>query len=223
MWVTMEVLNRLLATFAAFILIFITNSRRCILASRDMDYEYVTCGSIIKLQNTRFNSRLHSHDIRYGSGSGQQSVTAVDNTADKNSFWQIKAKQDQTCTRGQPVKCGSTIRLMHVSTRRNLHSHHFSSPLSHNQEVSCFGEDGTGDDGDHFSVLCSTTNWKRNEPVRFKHVVTEHYLTVTGDVFGRPIHGQKEVSCYATPNSSNYWKAVEGVYVKPVESSNAKS
>ena len=46
-----------------------------------------------------------------------------------------------------PVKCGSTIRLMHVSTRRNLHSHHFSSPLSHNQEVSCFGDDGVGDDG----------------------------------------------------------------------------
>lgn len=36
---------------------------------------------------------------------------------------------------------------MHLNTRRNLHSHHFSSPLSHNLEVSAFGEDGEGDEG----------------------------------------------------------------------------
>lgn len=47
----------------------------------------------------------------------------------------------------QPIKCGQTIRLMHLSTRRNLHSHHFQSPLSHNLEVSAFGEDGEGDEG----------------------------------------------------------------------------
>lgn len=33
--------------------------------------------------------RLHSHDVKYGSGSGQQSVTAVKNSDDINSHWQI--------------------------------------------------------------------------------------------------------------------------------------
>ena len=47
----------------------------------------------------------------------------------------------------QPIKCGQTIRLMHLQTRKNLHSHHFQSPLSHNLEVSAFGEDGEGDEG----------------------------------------------------------------------------
>ena len=46
-----------------------------------------------------------------------------------------------------PVKCGDTIRLQHLATKRNLHSHFFQSPLSHNQEVSCFGEGGDGDTG----------------------------------------------------------------------------
>lgn len=46
-----------------------------------------------------------------------------------------------------PIKCGQTIKLTHVNTGRNLHSHHFQSPLSHNLEVSAFGEDGSGDDG----------------------------------------------------------------------------
>ena len=36
------------------------------------DYEFVTCGSSLKLLNTHNNVRLHSHDVKYGSGSGQQ-------------------------------------------------------------------------------------------------------------------------------------------------------
>ena len=47
----------------------------------------------------------------------------------------------------QPIKCGQSIRLTHLQTSRNLHSHHFQSPLSHNLEVSAFGEDGEGDEG----------------------------------------------------------------------------
>ena len=38
----------------------------------DFDYEFVTCGSSLKLLNTYNNVRLHSHDVKYGSGSGQQ-------------------------------------------------------------------------------------------------------------------------------------------------------
>lgn len=48
---------------------------------------HVTCGSVIKLENdSKPNVRLHSHDIKYGSGSGQQSVTGVENQ-DTNSYW----------------------------------------------------------------------------------------------------------------------------------------
>ena len=32
----------------------------------------VTCGSVLKLQHVRTNVRLHSHEVSYGSGSGQQ-------------------------------------------------------------------------------------------------------------------------------------------------------
>lgn len=36
--------------------------------------------------------RLHSHDVQYGSGSGQQSVTAVRDGDDVNSHWQLLAR-----------------------------------------------------------------------------------------------------------------------------------
>lgn len=40
---------------------------------RDVDSSYVTCGSLVKLMNTRHSVRLHSHDVKYGSG-----ITSVD-------------------------------------------------------------------------------------------------------------------------------------------------
>jgi len=51
------------------------------------------------------------------------------------------------CERGSPVACGQEIRLQHLTTGKNLHSHHFSSPLSSQQEISAFGEEGEGDTG----------------------------------------------------------------------------
>ena len=38
---------------------------------------------------------------------------------------------------------------MHIETKKNLHSHHFNSPLSNNYEVSAFGDEGLGDEGSY--------------------------------------------------------------------------
>ena len=52
----------------------------------------MTCGSVVKLQNIHHKIRLHSHDVKYGSGSGQQSVTGTDVKEDVNSHWALKGK-----------------------------------------------------------------------------------------------------------------------------------
>jgi len=39
---------------------------------RESELNYVTCGSLLKLLNTRHNVRLHSHDVKYGSGNQLQ-------------------------------------------------------------------------------------------------------------------------------------------------------
>ncbi|XP_064597317.1 stromal cell-derived factor 2-like [Liolophura sinensis] len=183
----------------------------------DFDYEFVTCNSVVKLQNSQHKIRLHSHDVKYGTGSGQQSVTGVEGSDDHNSYWQVKGKTGATCNRGVPIKCGQTIRLMHLSTKRNLHSHHFNSPLSHNLEVSAFGEGGEGDEGDNWVVVCSGKLWSREQKFRLKNVVTEHYLHVSGDSYGRPIHGQYEISGYPHPSDLNYWQTAEGIFIKPAD------
>lgn len=39
-------------------------------------FQHVTCGSVLKLASAESNIRLHSHDVKYGSGSGQQVLTS---------------------------------------------------------------------------------------------------------------------------------------------------
>nr|CAH7728169.1 unnamed protein product [Callosobruchus chinensis] len=175
--------------------------------------QFVTCGSALKLINTDYRVRLHSHDVKYGTGSGQQSVTGSEVQEDINSHWQVKAATGKSCVRGEPIKCGSTIRFEHVETKKNLHSHLFSSPLSGNQEISCYGNDGEGDTGDNWIVICSGDNWRRDDSVMLKHADTQMYLAVSGRTFGRPINGQMEVVGLHSSTGAVHWQSAEGVYL----------
>lgn len=47
----------------------------------------ITYGTTLKLMHERTKFRLHSHNVPYGSGSGQQSVTGFPNVDDSNSYW----------------------------------------------------------------------------------------------------------------------------------------
>lgn len=41
------------------------------------------------------------------------------------------------------------------------------------------------------------------------------YLHVSGDTYGRPIQGQKEISAYGYANNQNLWQVDAGVYIRP--------
>eukprot|EP00752_Nemacystus_decipiens_P014817 g13191.t1 len=183
----------------------------------------VTCGSVIKLRHDDTRFHLHSHVIKWGGGSGQQSVTAHGGEDDQGSMWIVKEGDGALpCEVGQPMPCGSTIRLEHVNTGKNLHSHNFKSPLTRNQEVSAFGDGGEGDGGDSWELTCvhkDSDNWARDESVRLKHVATKKYLhTTSGSKFtpsncpNCPIIGQTEVVCTASASSSS-WKADQGIFL----------
>ncbi|KAI1708237.1 MIR domain-containing protein [Ditylenchus destructor] len=181
------------------------------------DDDPVTCTSIMKLLNVNEKVRLHSHDVKYGSGSGQQSITGMPDSGDVNSHWQILPAIGDECLRGEPIKCGTTIRFMHLTTRCFLHSHLFPAPLSRShQEISCFGKEGEGSDtGDHYKVVCNGDLWNEDDEVRFKHVDTGMYLATSGQQYGRPISGQREV--VGRSSSSGYdalWTTAEGIYIK---------
>ncbi|XP_018397224.1 PREDICTED: stromal cell-derived factor 2-like isoform X1 [Cyphomyrmex costatus] len=179
--------------------------------------QHVTCGSILKLMNVDYNVRLHSHEVKYGSGSGQQSVTGTNAKEDGNSYWLIKAESGKQCMRGRPIRCGDIIRLEHVVTKKNLHSHLVSSPLTGKQEVSAYGDHkGEGDTGDNWMLICYNDFWERDDTIMLKHIDTDKYLAVSGRTYGTPISGQTEVvGEYSSNSPHTQWSVMEGLFIHP--------
>ena len=86
-------------------------------------------------------------------------MTAEPKKEDHDTFWTIKDadRLNKPCRTGSLVKCGDKVRLEHTDTGRNLHSHlGVKAPLSTRQEVSGFGDDGSGDQGDDWELVCNT-------------------------------------------------------------------
>lgn len=128
----------------------------------------ITCGSAVKLRHVQSKKYFLKSNAnqQYGAGSGgsgQQVVTLSTARGDPDSLWQIRESHNDsvtntTCQNGTPIQCGSTIRLSHVGSNKNLHSHdQYLAPLSQthgNNEVSSFGENGVGDESDDWIVDC---------------------------------------------------------------------
>ena len=104
-----------------------------------------------------------------------------------------------------------------MNTGKYLHSHLIPSPLSQNQEVSCFiNPSGHGDTGDNWLLTCDkgATHWLRETSVRLKHQDTNMYLTSTAQYkFQHPIPGQQEVYGSRTASALTQWAAQEGIYI----------
>lgn len=191
-------------------------------------WDYVTCMSSIKLRHKVLNVRLHSADIGYGSGSQQQAVTGNADAGDPGSYWQVRpTAADEAagkCKQGELLEHGSKIRLLHLTTKKNLHSHaQFQSPLSQKQEVSCFGDGGNGDAGDEWEVMVRESGdaygagwggpWLRESMVRFKHVVTGQYLFSHRKQFTNgPVEGMSEVACVGRADDRTLWSVDEGIF-----------
>lgn len=174
----------------------------------------VTYGSVIKLMHDKTKFRLHSHDVPYGSGSGQQSVTGFPNVDDANSYWIVKPEPDTSARQGDTIQSGTIIRLQHMRTRKWLHSHLHASPISGNMEVSCFGGENHSDTGDYWrlEIEGSGKTWKQDQKIRLKHVDTGGYLHSHNKKYNRIAGGQQEVCGVKDKRADNIWLAAEGVY-----------
>ena len=85
-----------------------------------------------------------------------------------------------SCELAKPIPCNTVIRLTHMSTSRNLHSHEKHSPMSKQQEVTGYGQgDGKGDSGDDWIVRCVAPRakyWNREEPFHLFHCDSSKFL-----------------------------------------------
>ncbi|KAG0305352.1 hypothetical protein BGZ98_004259 [Dissophora globulifera] len=98
---------------------------------------------------------LHSHGSNYVTGSKQQQVTLYPHK-DTNNDWIIQKRDGTVPEDLEYIANGDYVRLIHVSTRKRLHSHDHKAPVTeteHHFEVSAYGYDGfAGDSNDEWRV-----------------------------------------------------------------------
>ncbi len=185
-----------------------------------VDETDVGCGSAIRISNVGTGFKLHSHRINYGTGSGQQVVSAINDMNDPKSLWIVKEPfGDQPCPTGKRVACGQRVRLEHMMSGKNLHSDaEFKAPFSLKQEVSLFGSAGDGDIYDDWVIECTDEAQdfiKGGITFMLRHAETERYLhTESQYTYNQencrncPIIGQREVCATLTKGRFSEWRIV---------------
>lgn len=155
-------------------------------------------GAFVSLKHIVTGKFLHSHAVNYPGGSGQQQVTCYGGDNDENA-WLVKGAHGEWCTRGKPVENGSILRLQHMATGKNLHSHGTRSPCTGQQEVTGYGDDGNGDgndnwrveyEGDKFRLIHASSN----------HALHSHNIALPAECFG-----QQEVTSYSGRDDNDFW------------------
>ena len=208
----------------------------------DAPEDAITCGSVIKLTHvesstvSRGNEEflLNSESKNLGSGSGQQIVTVVGGQpTSHNMMWWVRGPNDLNHRKGQgacqdgtamPIQCGEIIRLTHLETLVNLHSHEVKSPLSRQQEVSGFGQgDGEGDNGDDWKVVCNSSSkyWTREGKIHLQHVDSGKYLGASSTVkfthqncgHNCPILNHLEAFSRSSQDKYGQWFVESGVHI----------
>ncbi|XP_046662326.1 protein O-mannosyl-transferase 2-like [Homalodisca vitripennis] len=191
-------------------------------ASMPRDVAY---GAVVTLKIHRTGGGyLHSHWHLYpeGVGARQQQVTTYTHK-DDNNRWVVKKynkevdKEDEV----ELVRHGDLIRLEHVVTRRNLHSHREPAPVTKKHyQVTGYGENGTGDANDVWMVqvvggvegdIVSTVTSK----LRLVHFLQHCILTSSGKQLPKWAYEQQEVSCNPNLRDKNaIWNVEDNIFAK---------
>ena len=196
------------------------------------DYQYmfifltigvdIAYGSRLTLKNMGWGGGLlHSHVQSYPGGSNQQQVTCYHYKDDNNQFTILPRWDEPPYNPNDDMKFlkdGDVIRLNHVPTTRNIHSHTVLAPISKlNYEVSCYGNDTIGDKHDYWKVevvddINRGTNFDRihslTTRLRFKHEALGCYLRAANAILPQWGFKQVEVSCDKENNPKDthtYW------------------
>ncbi|WRT64632.1 uncharacterized protein IL334_001565 [Kwoniella shivajii] len=174
----------------------------------------IAYGSKLTLKNYGYGGGLlHSHVQTFPVGSLQQQVTCY-HYKDDNNNWIITpvwgANPVDPDGPIQYLQDGDTIRLIHQSTGRNLHSHPIAAPVTKEAyEVAGYGNETVGDENDLWVVEVvddTSRSYKSNGAghdkihalttrMRFRHKELNCYLRAANSVLPQWGFKQVEVSC----------------------------
>jgi hypothetical protein len=144
--------------------------------------------------------------------SGQQ-IVGGEGVADDYCVWLVKGPHatGNNFPIGKEVRHGDRIRLEHVRTGRNLHSHSAPSPLTSQQEVTAYGAAGNGDSNDDWVVdLGAHGTWELGSSVCLLWCTTNFALH-SHKGYSSPVYtdGLQEVTSNIKSDANDIWVCVE--------------
>ncbi|GBP88989.1 Protein O-mannosyl-transferase 2 [Eumeta japonica] len=179
-------------------------------------------GAVITLKNHRTGGGyLHSHHHLYPAGVGarQQQITTYTHK-DENNRWLVKPyNKEESVEKVELIRSGDLVRLTHVPTGRNLHSHREKAPLTTKyMQVTGYGEDGIGDANDVWKILISGGKDGDEILTVSSKLVLVHYLqacvlTTTGKQLPKWGYEQQEVACNPNLRDKNaLWNVEDNIF-----------
>ncbi|KAG7833553.1 hypothetical protein KL941_003039 [Ogataea angusta] len=173
--------------------------------------DVMTLNSVVTIKNQGLTGGLlHSHIQTYPEGSNQQQVTTYSHK-DSNNDWVFElVREDPRNEFTEPhyVVDGMSVRLIHKSTGRNLHTHQIPAPVSSSHyEVSGYGNLTVGDFKDNWVVEVvdqyGTEDKLRLHPLttsfRLRSEALGCYLASSGIALPQWGFRQGEVMCMKNP------------------------
>ncbi|GAB66044.1 hypothetical protein PCYB_082050 [Plasmodium cynomolgi strain B] len=165
---------------------------------------YVTDGSSIILENVGTSYKLFSTDMKWGSGSGNQLVTAVTtNKNEENLLWTVNIYDDVKSFTGNKISCDEIITLKHLSVHESKES-------------------------GKFQVICEKKKdspyWSLGENIYLKSVDHNGYVSTSKsyefnqyNCHNCPIlyHLEACIMRYTYPRDEQKWRAKSGVIITP--------
>ncbi|KAJ8941353.1 hypothetical protein NQ314_010416 [Rhamnusium bicolor] len=116
---------------------------------------------------------------------------------------------------------GDLIRLEHIATKRNLHSHKEQAPITKKHyQVTGYGENGTGDANDVWRItIIGAQNGADvtavSSKLKFVHYLQSCILTTSGKQLPKWAYEQQEVSCNPNLRDPNgVWNVEENIFEK---------
>jgi len=161
----------------------------------------IKIGDTLRLHHINSKAYVRANDLNYThpGTSGQNQVFGSRSVPDSFDSWKIRAKHGNDGDIGKEIINGTTIRLEHITTQRNLHSHPMNSPSGLQEVTSCSGD--TNDDWILERVAGGMEFVRDSEPIRLRHFITQSYL---------------ESKALVTFNSGQYGQLQEVAAIKDV-------
>lgn len=160
-------------------------------------------GSKIKLGHVLTRMVLHSHNLKYNTGSRKQEITGFW-ARDDNDWWIVEAPNGN-------IKSGGKIKLKHMLTGKYLSAENQRSPTSGQREAN--GNANANDQNNVWAVIIDNSyikgdqSWKVGDVIRLSQSNSGQFLHSHN--LRTKVSRQQEVTTYKKLDNNNYWSVID--------------